>query len=839
MQYSGTRPNSPIHSNVSALRSLQHRMQLRAEAMTNHLDQQQQLNSCFAQSLPSTSLPPAQERSHRDGCCCCCTSHNCSPRRCGSKASTSAADKSSRPDCNSSPHAQPSSLSPNKDAKADTLDSISGWSAQMRAAVLRVAHLTEVDITAGQYYIARGTTRRTGTAQLPEEVGPTATAKEPTLGSSSAVNACHCCRPCECCGLNSRRARCSCACRERRKPRRHHSSRSERKTKEAAEMAATNKAASAAAPTIFPSAIALLTSGTTPPSLSPYRDQEVLERIMAKYHTPPTPPPPPVEVSPPPPTSQPPLHIYVHCGDGTVQAGSGPAAAVTDGGEAAGNASSAPSAAASSSPAPPPPPRPSVSVPVPPPPAVVVPPPPPPASASRVEGETAPAPSSTPPGSTTALLLPPPPPAVVVPPPPPPAASVPPPPSFSTTAGSSPAKESEANKEKRVLLEQADKYIWQLEQEVQHRALHHNAMLQQLAEEEERSAALRRDRDTLLAQNSGLQGLLEYARGGSSRSHRSRGLTSSTSSSSSSVLTEKKAQPSPLPEASRSAASSAPLLPPAVASVYTSLQAAATSPLPPSDPPAGPVAVVHPPPTTQTAEISHSAPPPPSSSSFAAAAGSTPNATQDVLRHVLLEREAALEQRVAPADRTKDSVSFSSLVQSPSSGQKRSHVDTRYNEGLKTYLDRLIQEGEAGAAACRRAASDGSMFASPVPAQSYTGRSVPPSSGGIGEHSYNREATPSQHFQQLSVEQRALEQQRQLEVQRLRAAIATERDRFHEGTRRWNAHVQRQESQQQASARQLQERHRLEQLRAEAAAEEARVRADTARWRSFLQQHQQ
>lgn len=390
-----------------------------------------------------------------------------------------------------------------------------------------------------------------------------------------------------------------------------------------------------------------------------------------------------------------------------------------------------------------------------------------------------------------------------------------------------------------MLLDQADKYVWQLEQEVQHRAFHHNVMLQQLAEEEARSAALRRDRDTLLAQNSGLQGLLEYTRGGgggtvSGQRQPLSAPSSSSASSTSSPPLEKREETPPAP----SAAPVGPRLPPAVASVYTSLQSAATPPppLPPSaSPPAAAAAAAA---SSSPPSLPHAAPSTPQTTMTSATAaqsgnGTTISATEEVLRHVLLEREAALQgQRGHAADPTRASAATSSLVQSPSSPTPHAAVSGSYNDDLRRYLDRLIQEGEAEAVACRQAASVDSASASPVSVPSYA--SPPAQSGSAlpGNFTY-----PRQH-PQPSAEQLAFERQRESEVQQLRAAIASERDRFTANTRRWNAHVKQQQEQQQASVQQLRERQRLEQLRAEAAAEEARLRAETARWRSYALQHQ-
>ncbi|KPA85745.1 hypothetical protein ABB37_00107 [Leptomonas pyrrhocoris] len=846
MEYSGTRPTAPFHSNVNALRSLQHRMQLRAEAAARHRYPSPQQHPSPFQAF--TSTPPSQPQ---NPCCCddrycCCreASRGLPPTRRDAKPGASATAQSSKASNSSFSNGQRSSPHPDNESKPDTSSNVGGWPPQVLAAVLRVAHMAEVDITAGQYSIPRGTTRRTGTAQLPEvAVWHADAANGGAFENPSSANHRRCC----ClgdgggggghCGLHSR---CTCGCRERGEHRRHRSSRRERKEKtEAVEKPDSSKTAGTTATTIYPSAIALLASGTTPPSLSPYRDQEVLDRIMARYHAPPTPPSPAAEAV------QPPLHIHVHCGNGAVQPDSAAPAAAADGAGTAGDAASA-------TPAPPPPP--------PPPPGVVIPPPPP--------GVSVPVP---PPPPDVSVPPPPPPPAVVpLPPPPPPAASVPPPPpgatvpsptttttTTTTTTAAGAAREGKADKEKRMLLDQADKYVWQLEQEVQHRAFHHNAMLQQLAEEEERSAALRRDRDALLAQNNAFQGTLEYARGNpfSARRLRASSSSSSTSSSSSSTPAERKApssaavESSPPPTATATA-SCAPRLPPAVASVYTSLQPAASSPPPPCQPSEAPAAAAVPPPlpsptasppTTQAAANTIPAlpclPPPPSTLlSSAAAMGNTPSATQDVLRHILLEREAALQQRAAPVDNAQGSAVFSSLVQSPNSVPQRSRVDAGHDDELKRYLDRLIQEGEAEAAACRRAATVDSMSAPSAPAHPFT--DPPMRSGSYGREgpANNREPFYPQPYQQPSLEQQALEQQRRREVQQLRAAIATERDRFDEGTRRWNAHVRHQEAQQQASAHQLRERQRLDQLRAEAAAEEVRVRADTVRWRSYTQQ---
>lgn len=900
MEYSSARPAAPFHSHVSALRSLQHRMQLRAETAAGHHQQQ----TAFSSPLPSsafTALPHPQDGGH---------SGRCTSRSSPSLSTAVPSSPQHRPD-NAAPLSNDSRSSPSsvKNEESREAGDVAGWSAQLHAAVMRVAHMAEVDITAGQYSIARGVTRRTGMAQLPEDVRSAAEAAgEPMLeqqhglrGNSGAT----------CDRDHHHRCPCTCCCRERKEHRRRHSSRHERRGTGEEAAAASSVATSAgskpvgnAGGNIFPSAIALLASGITPPSLSPYRDQEVLERIMARYRTstPPT-PPPAAAIANSAPVSQPPLHIYVHCDNGTVQTGGAagsntPAmpAAPTNGGPAASSPPSAPPSALPSAlpPAPPAPPAvlvppsppmptlpPSVVVP-PPPPGVVVPPPlPPPAhtptpTATAVEEKKSdePVSTSTPTPSPSAAIPLPPPPVVSVPPSPPPLPAVsvplpppgvsvpsPPPPTTAKTsanvapavAAAPPAKESEVDAEKQMLLRQADKYVWQLEQEVKHRAFHHNAMLQQLAEKDARSAALRRDRDTLLAQNSELQGLLEFARGRPMHGHRPPASSSSSTSSASSPssspkLTDKKplttsgqanaaSPPPPLPPpASAASANTVPCLPPAVASVYTALQGASSSPPPP---PASAPPVVAPAPT---AAPTVTQPPLPSNSTTVAAtttmdAGSA-GATQDVLRHVLLEREAALrQQRTAAASSAIGSAVLSSpsLVQSPSSALQGSSTDARYREEVQRYLDNLIREGEEEAAACRRAASaDSAAAASAAPAFAHTyANSPPPASTSAVGLDVTGSAISPQAYPQLSPEQQAVKQQRQLAVQQLRAAIAVERDRFAEGTRRWNAHVQRQEAQQQ-----LHERHRLEQLRAEAAADEAQVFAETARWRSFLQTRQ-
>jgi hypothetical protein len=896
MNYSGKHPAVSFHSNVSALRSLQHRMQLRSEAVSAIHRPPQQPSSFISYSSPLSPLAP-EAQSHRR-----CTRDDVPP--------------SQRPpqEIALTPSAQGDRRGPSNQGQASpaaSADGVGGWTAQIHAAVLRVAHMAEVDITAGEYSIARGTTRRTGAAHLPEYVwsadigGAFAPDYPPALNSESRSHHHrhhdHCC---------------SCACAEHKEHKRHHSSRHAQKSKENAKVEAEMLAkkpgkSAAAAPAILPSAIAVLTSGATPPSLSPYRNQEVLERIMAKYHTP-SPPPPP-EPSPAPP----PFHIYVHCDGASLQGGVSDSSAPGAGGAVAAPVSSTSPAPST---APPPPPTllpPSVSVPPPPPPGVVVPPPPavsvpPPPPAVSVPPPPPsvvvppPAASAPPPPPAVSVPAPPPPeagqsnttdspaldtpapppslPTAAIPLPPPPIASVPPPPlsvpappsplptpppsgvSVSSPAiatpapaaptSPTPAKDTEVDKEKRMLLEQADKYVWQLEQEVQHRAFHHNVMLQQLAEEEARSAALRRDRDTLLAQNGGLQGLLERVRRKPFRASLAGipALSSSSSSSrSSSTSTVKSTEerstrpnapaavpPLPSPPTETTAAAPARRLPPAVASVYTSLQSAASTP---------PVRLASPSPLPPSATLQPSSaaaapsvlPPPPPAT--AATADNTRNPTQDVLRHVLLEREAAWRQQAGVTDHAIDYPTLpASLVQSPSPASPRGiEGDTEHNDELRRQLDRLIQEGEAEAAACWRAAGV-DAGASASPASAYTSHPAQLAAHGAGHRFLFSREVPvyqEQHRHAAQEQQAAVERQRQQDVLQLRSAIAAERERFSDGTRRWNAHVQRVEAQQQqqlAAAQQMSEGQRLKLLRAGTAAEEARVCAETARWRSLLQQ---
>ncbi|TPP54050.1 hypothetical protein CGC20_16310 [Leishmania donovani] len=477
-------------------------------------------------------------------------------------------------------------------------------------------------------------------------------------------------------------------------------------------VAAAEGASAAAATARLPSAVSLLaTASNASPVASPFRDQEVLERIMAKYRTPPTPPAEPAQ--------QQPLHIFLHCGcektgaapDITALAGTYASAAtlVAPGPTAktatASTPASSPPSAASVPPPPPaasvPPPPPAVSVPPPPPPAASVPPPPPAASvpppppAVSVPPPPPPAASvpppppavSVPPPPPSAASVPPPPPAASVPPPPPPpAAFVPPPPRSASALKTPPAiagapsrsrsptapAHSAIDKERQMLLEKADKYVWQLEQEVQHRALHYNVVLQQLAEEEARSAALRHDRDALLELNGGLQASLNYTG--------------------------------------------------AVESVYASLQI-------PAD--AGAAAAPSAAPSTSATYV-------PASTATAATGEGRASATQEVLRHVLLEREAALQSSPRP--------SMAKAVM----GTPNSVPYHGYSDELRRYVDRLYQEAEAGAAHVRQAS---------LPSVIPTGAAAAASS-----------LAPSLELPAYQLQQR----QRQSELEQLRAEVAAE-----------------------------------------------------------------
>lgn len=845
MEYSAARPGGPLHANVTALRSLQHRMQLRAEAASSHR---------YEQSSSSPPTAPRERCDHRP--------YSGSATRTFSfnrfDTAGSVVGKTPRTASAGAPSAPSHTENTTAETPAPAGGLGPGWPPHIHAAVLRVADLAEVDITAGQYTIARGTTRRTANADLPEEVWAGESARHVATAETTHVGAAgsppsRVLPPSSCAGVDGDEGRgaCTCRCHGHREHRRRHSSRRDERKKSEAPAKATNATSPATANNLLPSAIALFSSSTQPPSLSPYRDQEVLDRIMARYHGPPTPPPDAAAAAPPPPPPLP-LHIYVHCGTGTVQAGTAP----TEG--------STPAATAESVPPPPPPPPPLppvVSVPLPPPPpAASVPPPPPAVTPSPLLSEaekgisppplgfsvpSSPPPTASVPPPPPLPPPPPPPPPTAVPPPPPPSVVVPlpPPPNVSATLppppspAAAPATESDSDKERRMLLEQADKYVWQLEQEVQHRAFHHNVMLQQLAEEEARSAALRRDRDTLLAQNSGLHSFFDNTYGGgpggqrghiAQRQHKG----NTPSSSSSSAASKSPPLPSPAPAAdttkaqptneTTAAASAVPRLPPSVASVYTALQSAATPPPPTA------AAAEAPPPPSQPAPPPQ---PPPATPPAAEHSGvHSVSATEDVLRHVLLEREAVL-QRQAPLP--SHATTVPSLVHSPGPALHERTPAPAPSTDMRRYLDQLVREGEAEAAACRQAASHDTMSTSPLWQMSSASRPPPSNTAWSGEVF----STPP--YAQPSAEQLASARRREQEVEQLRAAIATERNRFTESTRRWNTHVQRQEAQQQVSAQQLRERHRLEQLRAEAAAEEARIRAETARWRSYLQNQQQ
>ncbi|CAC9488189.1 conserved hypothetical protein [Leishmania infantum JPCM5] len=766
---------SYFHANVTALRSLQHRMQLRAEAaQVLHTDPS-------SSSLGKSSLPasPAQHRH------CQCGAARPAPFPSSPSKPTAAQTAPASPDA-------PFSL----------------WSPQLHAAVLRVADLGEVDITAGAYCTARGTTRRTATAQLPEmsHLGSVVGNGEgvPAAGSSPGGCGACTCRGCGCLDEpNASREEQQC-----RNHRRHRSSHRKRHGRSSGRKRCDDSVGScppspgpsksAAATTArLPSAVSLLaTASNASPVASPFRDQEVLERIMAKYRTPPTPPAEPAQ--------QQPLHIFLHCGcektgaapDITALAGTyASAATLVAPGPTAKTATvstpaSSPPSAASVPPPPPaasvPPPPPAVSVPPPPPPAASVPPPPPAVSVPPPPAVSVPPPppsaASVPP-PPPAASVPPPPPAVSVPPPPavsvpppppsaasvpppPPAASVPPPPRSASALKTPPAiagapsrsrsptapTHSAIDKERQMLLEKADKYVWQLEQEVQHRALHYNVVLQQLAEEEARSAALRHDRDALLELNGGLQASLNYT-GGSSNSRRRHRHGHSTSSSSTSTC-EATARPSPQgasesnkkglpPPQQQQQQQPARRLPPAVESVYASLQI-------PAD--AGAAAAPSAAPSTSATYV-------PASTATAATGEGRASATQEVLRHVLLEREAALQSSPRP--------SMAKAVM----GTPNSVPYHGYSDELRRYVDRLYQEAEAGAAHVRQAS---------LPSVIPTGAAAAASS-----------LAPSLELPAYQLQQR----QRQSELEQLRAEVAVEGERMRADAQRWRAYLRQQQQQ--------------------------------------------
>ncbi|CAG9573973.1 conserved hypothetical protein [Leishmania major strain Friedlin] len=737
---------SYFHANVTALRSLQHRMQLRAEAaQVLHTDP-----SSPSLGKSGSSASPAQHR-------------HC---QCGA-ARPAALSSSPKPTVTQTTPAGPGAP-------------FSHWSPQLHAAVLRVADLGEVDITAGACCTARGTTRRTATAQLPEmsHLGSVVGNGEgvPAAGSSSGGCGACTCRGCGCLdGPNASRDEQQCRNHRRHRSshrKRHGRSSSRRRRDGSAGSCPPSSPGPSKSPTAttarLPSAVSLLaTASNASPVASPFRDQEVLERIMAKYRTPPT---PPTESA-----QQQPLHIFLHCE--CEKTGAAPGVTALTGTSASAAAAVAPGLAAKTatastpaSPPPPaasaPPPPPAASVP-PPPPAASVPPPPPAVSVPpppRAMSIPLPPPAASIPPPLPAVSVPPPPPAASVPPPLP-AVSVPPPPRSASALKTPPAiagarsrsrsptapTHSAIDKERQMLLEKADKYVWQLEQEVQHRALHYNVVLQQLAEEEARSAALRHDRDALLALNGGLQASLDYTRG-SSNSRRRYRHGHSTSSSSTSTC-EATAMPSPqgviesnkksLPPSQQQQQQSVRRLPPAVESVYASLQTPADGAAA-----AAPSAA----PSTSTTSV-------PAPTATAAAEGRA-SATQEVLRHVLLEREAALQSSPRPRPAT---VVVGTTNSVPHHG---------YSDELRRYVDRLYQEAEAGAAHVRQA-----ILPTVIP----TGAAAAVSS-----------LAPSPQLPAYQLQQR----QRQSELEQLRAEVAVEGERMRADTQRWRAYLQQQQQQQ-------------------------------------------
>ncbi|CAJ1025381.1 hypothetical protein, conserved [Leishmania shawi] len=745
---------SHFHANVIALRSLQHRMQLRAEAA-----QPSHAGPSFHSH--SASGPSASSPQHR----------HC--QRCATPPA-------------------PLSSSPRKLTTTQTTPAIPGvpfsaWSPQLHAAVLRVADLGEVDITAGACCTALGMVRRTATAQLPEMCRLVHVASDgegtPAAGRSpGACGACMC-RRCDC--LN--RPYASREEQQHRNHRRHHSRHRKRHASSSSRRHRNDSAVpgpsspgppkpSTATTARLPSAIPLLAMpANTSPVASPFRDQDVLERIMAKYRTPPTPLAESAQ------QQQQPLHIFVHCGCDQTGA---PAPATAPG-------PAKYTAAVASPPSTPPP---AASVP-PPPPAASVPPPPPAASVPP------PPPAASVPPPPPAASVPPPPPAASVPPPPP-AASVPPPPPAGAgplvrspllvvappasasvpatppvaagpplTSGPTTAPtNSSIDKERQMLLEKADKYVWQLEQEVQHRALHYNVVLQQLAEEEARSTALRHDRDALLALNSGLQASLGYTRGsrdsrqqhqnGSSTpssSTSSRETTPTTSPQSASESTMNKPPPSQQQQPARR-------LPPAVESVYASLQT-------PADASVAPVLLPAPPPLATSA---------PAPTATAAAEGRT-SATQEVLQHVLLEREAALQSSPRPTAMTAATSTTGSMP----------HLG--YSDGLRRYVDFLYQEAEAGAAHVRRASLPLAAPAAPAAAASSLAPSPPLTAYQLPQYYHTSPAGVGTVLSLANQAQVQQQRQRQLELEQLRLEVAVEGERMKTDMQRWRAYLQQQQ----------------------------------------------
>ncbi|CAM45147.2 conserved hypothetical protein [Leishmania braziliensis MHOM/BR/75/M2904] len=781
---------SHFHANVIALRSLQHRMQLRAEAA-----QPSHAGPSFHSH--SASGPSASSPQHR----------HC--QRCATPPA-------------------PLSSSPRKLTTTQTTPAIPGvpfsaWSPQLHAAVLRVADLGEVDITAGACCTALGMVRRTATAQLPEMCHLVHVASDgegtPAAGRSpGACGACMC-RRCDC--LN--RPYASREEQQHRNHSRHHSRHRKRHASSSSRRHRNDSAVpgpsspgppkpSTATTARLPSAIPLLAMpANTSPVASPFRDQDVLERIMAKYRTPPTPLAESAQ------QQQQPLHIFVHCGCDQMGA---PAPATAPGPAkytaTVASPPSTPPPAASVPPPPPaaslPPPPPAASVP-PPPPAASLPPPPPAASVPPPPPAASlppPPPAASVPPPPPAASVPPPPPAASVPPPPPaasvppppPAASLPPPPPAGAgplvrspllvvapppsasvpatppvaagpplTSGSTTAPtNSSIDKERQMLLEKADKYVWQLEQEVQHRSLHYNVVLQQLAEEEARSTALRHDRDALLALNSGLQASLGYTRGSrdSRQQHQNGSFTPSSSTSSrettptaspqgASESTMNKPPPSQQQQPARR-------LPPAVESVYASLQT-------PADASVAPVPLPAPPPLATSA---------PAPTATAAAEGRT-SATQEVLRHVLLEREAALQSSPRPTTMTA------------ATGTTGSMPHLGYSDGLRRYVDFLYQEAEAGAAHVRRASLPLAAPAAPAAAASSLAPSPPLTAYQLPQYYHTSPAGVGTVLSLANQAQVQQQRQRQLELEQLRLEVAVEGERMKTDMQRWRAYLQQQQ----------------------------------------------
>nr|CCM15642.1 hypothetical protein, conserved [Leishmania guyanensis] len=205
-------------------------------------------------------------------------------------------------------------------------------------------------------------------------------------------------------------------------------------------------------------------------------------------------------------------------------------------------------------------------------------------------------------------------------------------------------------------------------------------------------------------------------------------------------------------------------LPPAVESVYASLQT-------PADASVAPVLLPAPPPLATSA---------PAPTANAAAEGRT-SATQEVLQHVLLEREAALQSSPRPTSMTAATSTTGSMP----------HLG--YSDGLRRYVDFLYQEAEAGAAHVRRASLPLAAPAAPAAAASSLAPSPPLTAYQLPQYYHTSPAGVGTVLSLANQAQVQQQRQRQLELEQLRLEVAVEGERMKTDMQRWRAYLQQQQ----------------------------------------------